>query len=1028
MGAAVVATTAARYGLEANGGASQEVAWEEPQDSIINSGSHVIVPHTLKLAVRTKKWRPRTLEEVIQFNFGYIGLSNVGNSCFLNSTTQLVFAADGFAKELIHSTFFSRERTEAAAADAVVQGNVEVAVKVLSELLQPRDTYGKYRRSRYYYGAADDDLDAYDPRKAKVCLAVLFAQMYVQLYEHFQDAVTGVVEDEDGDDSEGDGAAATSGGAYINSGYGTTTTNKSSYAHGSGGGSWSSASYPAAAIDPSYFMDALPYPFHTRTQQDASEYHKVVFDIVDTEEKKEVSAAPAAADKAEAAANPVVTSVTKWFAGTSQTTMVCDDCGTRRQHINEFLDLCIPMKKVKQMKRKVMTVAVRATETQADPWHSGAAGAQVRHTTAGPITAVTTYGPRGSSSNSSSDSSHTPESAQPRAAAAASHNPFGDTSDDSSDAGSDTNQRLRSCTSAPSQSASSESSPSRTSSERRAATAGEAAGDGPPPVPPKVETKTVEIVVREITVDLQTLLLAVTLPFFNQELLTADNQTSCTVCAKKTDTRLYTQILPNAPHFESRTPFYLTLQLNRFEYNKRLYNYAKVFEEVPLNEVLFLPVCHQPALDAAPRLVPYTIKAVIVHSGSTPHSGHYYCIVRRRHRVAAARTVAAVRAAAADAAGASDDTDREGEEASQWKAKAAAAAEAAAEKERAQAVQNQNSVREYIENYTTAFTSYYNSCVTEHQDDLPTLNDKLYHLYENFTRAHQHPQRPPPPPDGGEAATDSSAEDPPIVISADFYDQWYVCNDSNTSAAAMDRIRNIFCHHQSDRSGLHRRGEDQDGEDPYGSSYLPPYGGRSYHSMETSYLLLYEQMNSDGSLQENANVFASSPTSPSDESPNSHHNNSTSRDENTFYDDARYLFEHLPVSLQPLCKREPSLPPQPQQNTEVHTTYNATTTTVDTYADDYTYYNTPSHNYYSPDYGTHYSDNIYGDQTSYVGVTAATGTGDAIYGSTAAEGGQGSQGYPQQATHEEAEEADTGRDNDVDDDLYEGAQGPNALD
>ncbi|AYU76929.1 ubiquitin hydrolase, putative [Leishmania donovani] len=129
-------------------------------------------------------------------------------------------------------------------------------------------------------------------------------------------------------------------------------------------------------------------------------------------------------------------------------------------------------------------------------------------------------------------------------------------------------------------------------------------------------------------------------------------------------------------------PYYLAVQLNRFAYRRATQTYEKVTDGVPLNEVIVVPVCPEitepkdgaaspadsqefnaqtampneedgdantqreddgrhggpstrtptaprSAAPALPVWVAYRLRSIIIHSGSTPSSGHYFVLTRR---------------------------------------------------------------------------------------------------------------------------------------------------------------------------------------------------------------------------------------------------------------------------------------------------------------------------------------------------------------------------------------------------------------
>ncbi|KPA75819.1 putative ubiquitin hydrolase putativecysteine peptidase Clan CA family C19 [Leptomonas pyrrhocoris] len=137
---------------------------------------------------------------------------------------------------------------------------------------------------------------------------------------------------------------------------------------------------------------------------------------------------------------------------------------------------------------------------------------------------------------------------------------------------------------------------------------------------------------------------------------------------------------PSSPTAAHRTaaggglPWYLALQLNRFAYQRATQSYAKVTDGVPLNEVVVVPAYpmqentptprqaarfdssgqqrhskgsgdeegeaaaqsssggssggNAMTVTATPVWVAYRLQTIVVHSGSTPSSGHYFALTR----------------------------------------------------------------------------------------------------------------------------------------------------------------------------------------------------------------------------------------------------------------------------------------------------------------------------------------------------------------------------------------------------------------
>ncbi|EKF30454.1 ubiquitin hydrolase, putative [Trypanosoma cruzi marinkellei] len=144
------------------------------------------------------------------------------------------------------------------------------------------------------------------------------------------------------------------------------------------------------------------------------------------------------------------------------------------------------------------------------------------------------------------------------------------------------------------------------------------------------------------------------------ELLHGDNMTYCESCRRREPVILRTAVhttcrraLPLAGNYMQGVqgqlqekdiegvPFYLTLQLNRFQYVRETGNHEKVMDKVTINKVISLPV--RVAMRGMGRMaeedeedvgevvherIHYRLIAVLVHSGSSPRSGHYFTLLR----------------------------------------------------------------------------------------------------------------------------------------------------------------------------------------------------------------------------------------------------------------------------------------------------------------------------------------------------------------------------------------------------------------
>lgn len=122
--------------------------------------------------------------------------------------------------------------------------------------------------------------------------------------------------------------------------------------------------------------------------------------------------------------------------------------------------------------------------------------------------------------------------------------------------------------------------------------------------------------------------------FLSPERLTAENKYHCEKCASLQDAEKVAE-LTEGPH-------YLILTLLRFSFNPRTMKRKKILDNVSIPVVLKLPVlvapekteevCRRGNDRAAPgsgfMSVVYDLCSVVVHSGISSESGHYYCYSR----------------------------------------------------------------------------------------------------------------------------------------------------------------------------------------------------------------------------------------------------------------------------------------------------------------------------------------------------------------------------------------------------------------
>uniref|UniRef100_F6XIH7 Ubiquitin specific peptidase 35 n=1 Tax=Monodelphis domestica TaxID=13616 RepID=F6XIH7_MONDO len=109
--------------------------------------------------------------------------------------------------------------------------------------------------------------------------------------------------------------------------------------------------------------------------------------------------------------------------------------------------------------------------------------------------------------------------------------------------------------------------------------------------------------------------------FLSPETLTAENRYHCEHCASLQDAEKVVEL--------SEGPRYLILTLLRFSFDLRTMRRKKILDNVSIPLFLRLPVgggC--PQQDQGQACAAYDLCSVVVHSGISSESGHYYCYAR----------------------------------------------------------------------------------------------------------------------------------------------------------------------------------------------------------------------------------------------------------------------------------------------------------------------------------------------------------------------------------------------------------------
>ncbi|KAJ1979189.1 hypothetical protein H4R34_002923 [Dimargaris verticillata] len=107
--------------------------------------------------------------------------------------------------------------------------------------------------------------------------------------------------------------------------------------------------------------------------------------------------------------------------------------------------------------------------------------------------------------------------------------------------------------------------------------------------------------------------------FTKPDVLNGKNQYRCERCKRLVDAKKQMTIY--------QSPEVLTIQLKRFSYEHSMFG-SKLSKPIEYPEMLDLSPYISASQKASERHCQYRLYGVLVHSGSTCHSGHYYCYVK----------------------------------------------------------------------------------------------------------------------------------------------------------------------------------------------------------------------------------------------------------------------------------------------------------------------------------------------------------------------------------------------------------------
>ncbi|RKP34582.1 hypothetical protein BJ085DRAFT_18031, partial [Dimargaris cristalligena] len=108
--------------------------------------------------------------------------------------------------------------------------------------------------------------------------------------------------------------------------------------------------------------------------------------------------------------------------------------------------------------------------------------------------------------------------------------------------------------------------------------------------------------------------------FTKPELLDGRNKYKCDKCQVLVEARKQLTIY--------QTPEVLTIQLKRFDFGHSMFGGGKINKHIEYPETLDLAPYISPSRKGVEMNTRYSLYGVLVHSGSSCHSGHYYCYIK----------------------------------------------------------------------------------------------------------------------------------------------------------------------------------------------------------------------------------------------------------------------------------------------------------------------------------------------------------------------------------------------------------------